>query len=188
MQVALEAERAARARERQQAARRERRLGELTERLGALERRGNQAARFELPSVGAIRELVAAAHAVPFTDREPFELFDHPVAGRLQGFRRAGAVVGEEQAYRAFEDVFRGRRECVRELAAPYVELLRGHAPVLDAGCGRGELLELLREAGSRRAASTSTPGWPSRRARPGWTSPSAMRSSTRRVSRTARS
>jgi 2-polyprenyl-3-methyl-5-hydroxy-6-metoxy-1,4-benzoquinol methylase len=36
----------------------------------------------------------------------------------------------------------------VRGLLEPYVELLQDHAPVLDVGCGRGELLSLLREAG----------------------------------------
>jgi glycosyltransferase involved in cell wall biosynthesis/SAM-dependent methyltransferase len=50
--------------------------------------------------------------------------------------------------YAAFEDIFRGPEERVRELLEPYVELLRGHEPVLDLGCGRGELLELLSEAG----------------------------------------
>jgi glycosyltransferase involved in cell wall biosynthesis/2-polyprenyl-3-methyl-5-hydroxy-6-metoxy-1,4-benzoquinol methylase len=51
-------------------------------------------------------------------------------------------------AYASFEDVFRGSEERVRELLEPYVALLRDHAPVLDVGCGRGELLALLREAG----------------------------------------
>ena len=36
----------------------------------------------------------------------------------------------------------------IRERQRPYVELLTGQAPVLDLGCGRGELLGLLREAG----------------------------------------
>jgi O-antigen chain-terminating methyltransferase len=35
-----------------------------------------------------------------------------------------------------------------REKQRPYVELFSGAAPVLDLGCGRGEFLALLREAG----------------------------------------
>ena len=44
----------------------------------------------------------------------------------------------------------RARRSARRQ--ADYVELLRGHAPVVDLGCGRGEFLELLRAAGHRGA------------------------------------
>jgi SAM-dependent methyltransferase len=58
------------------------------------------------------------------------------------------AEAGLDSSYASFEDVFRGPEERVRGLLEPYVELLRGHAPVLDVGCGRGELLSLLREAG----------------------------------------
>jgi 2-polyprenyl-3-methyl-5-hydroxy-6-metoxy-1,4-benzoquinol methylase len=56
-------------------------------------------------------------------------------------------LVGGRAEYRSFEDVFRGSEERIRELLVPYVDLLRGHEPVLDAGCGRGELLDLLSEA-----------------------------------------
>jgi len=35
-----------------------------------------------------------------------------------------------------------------QEQQSPYVELLRGLAPVLDLGCGRGEFLQLLKRAG----------------------------------------
>jgi glycosyltransferase involved in cell wall biosynthesis/SAM-dependent methyltransferase len=55
---------------------------------------------------------------------------------------------GGTSPYAAFEDVFRGSEERVRGLLEPYVELLGGHEPVLDLGCGRGELLGLLNEAG----------------------------------------
>ena len=58
------------------------------------------------------------------------------------------AGAGQDSAYASFEDVFRGPEERVRGLLEPYVELLQDHAPVLDVGCGRGELLSLLREAG----------------------------------------
>ena len=69
------------------------------------------------------------------------ELYPLPyVAGDAQAERGS--------AYASFEDVFRGPEERVHELLEPYVERLRGHATVLDVGCGRGELLALLREAG----------------------------------------
>jgi O-antigen chain-terminating methyltransferase len=42
----------------------------------------------------------------------------------------------------------RGSTESVRERQRVYVDDLRGAAPVLDVGCGRGELLSLLRDAG----------------------------------------
>ncbi|MBD7955308.1 methyltransferase domain-containing protein [Stenotrophomonas sp. Sa5BUN4] len=57
--------------------------------------------------------------------------------------------------YAALEDSFRGSRELVKERVRPYlhdVELVCGADPgsalVLDIGCGRGEWLELVRDAG----------------------------------------
>jgi SAM-dependent methyltransferase len=61
---------------------------------------------------------------------------------------RAALRSAQDSAYTAFENRFRGSREEVRRRQADYVELLTGHAPVVDLGCGRGELLELLRAAG----------------------------------------
>jgi SAM-dependent methyltransferase len=51
--------------------------------------------------------------------------------------------------YLGFEDRFRGSRDEIRGRLTDYVPVLSG-APgdVLDVGCGRGELLELLRDAG----------------------------------------
>src|ERR671936_2343895 len=42
----------------------------------------------------------------------------------------------------------RGRSDEIRERQRAYVEDFRDAAPVLDVGCGRGELVGLLREAG----------------------------------------
>lgn len=49
--------------------------------------------------------------------------------------------------YMTFENRFRPEAS-VRERHTTYVELLRGRKRVVDVGCGRGELLELLREVG----------------------------------------
>ena len=56
----------------------------------------------------------------------------------------AGAVPD----YFAFEARMRGSVTEVRERQRPYVGLFADAAPVLDLGCGRGEFLVLLREAG----------------------------------------
>jgi SAM-dependent methyltransferase len=50
--------------------------------------------------------------------------------------------------YFAFEARMRGSTADVRERQRPYVEDFRDGAPVLDVGCGRGEFLGLLRDAG----------------------------------------
>ena len=50
--------------------------------------------------------------------------------------------------YFAFESRMRGSVDAIRDRQRRYVDDFRDAAPVLDIGCGRGELLELLREAG----------------------------------------
>jgi SAM-dependent methyltransferase len=50
--------------------------------------------------------------------------------------------------YFAFESRMRGSVDAIRERQRRYVDDFRDAAPVLDIGCGRGELLAMLREAG----------------------------------------
>src|SRR4051812_40055708 len=50
--------------------------------------------------------------------------------------------------YFAFEARMRGSTADVRERQRPYVDDFHAAAPVLDIGCGRGEFLGLLRDAG----------------------------------------
>jgi SAM-dependent methyltransferase len=50
--------------------------------------------------------------------------------------------------YFAFESRMRGSVGSIRERQRPYLDDFRNAAPVLDVGCGRGELLALLGEAG----------------------------------------
>jgi len=55
-----------------------------------------------------------------------------------------------DELYRDLESAFRGSRAHVKELAKAYVADVAdlGGGPVLDIGCGRGEWLEALRDAG----------------------------------------
>jgi SAM-dependent methyltransferase len=50
--------------------------------------------------------------------------------------------------YFAFESRMRGSVDAIRDRQRRYVDDFRGAAPVLDIGCGRGEFLQLLHEAG----------------------------------------
>jgi O-antigen chain-terminating methyltransferase len=78
---------------------------------------------------------------------EPFD----PV--QLQTFAEELPHVADA-GYLAFEDAFRGSREEVKQRVSIYVAKLRAaeagtdKAPILDLGCGRGELLEVLEEQG----------------------------------------
>ena len=59
-----------------------------------------------------------------------------PPAGSLDSYKYVG-----------FEDRFRGPQSEIRSRLASYVPLFAGATDVLDVGCGRGELLDLLHEA-----------------------------------------
>jgi 2-polyprenyl-3-methyl-5-hydroxy-6-metoxy-1,4-benzoquinol methylase len=50
--------------------------------------------------------------------------------------------------YFGFEERFRGGEEDIKERQRGYVEYFKDAGSVLDVGCGRGEFLELLAEAG----------------------------------------
>ena len=71
--------------------------------------------------------------------------------------RRVEALEASDQARRfiptytaeAFEAAFRGSDEELKTRYRDLAELVAGHAPVLDIGCGRGEFLELLGSLGA---------------------------------------
>jgi SAM-dependent methyltransferase len=76
-----------------------------------------------------------------------------PAGGRREGEEAAASGAPDttafgdrlaSQTYVGFEDAFRGSPEDIRSRLHEYVTLFSGASAVLDVGCGRGELLELL--------------------------------------------
>lgn len=104
-------------------------------RLGALEALGRE-----------LEQHLAEHRAAPYVSEERgFSAWPDPVLGPVVGFRSSGQA-SEERRYVEFEATFRGPESRVVDIQRAYLPLLAGHAPVLDVGCGRGELLDLLRE------------------------------------------
>ncbi len=90
--------------------------------------------------------------------------------------------------YLGFEDRFRGSQPAVRARVADYVPIFAGASDVVDVGCGRGELLGLLRAAAQRRAAWTPVRPWSSCVVAPASTSSRGTRWGISSGSRTAAS
>jgi len=54
----------------------------------------------------------------------------------------------QSHKYLGFEDAFRGDPALIRARQQEYLPVFRGRSDVLDVGCGRGEFLQLLKDAG----------------------------------------
>jgi SAM-dependent methyltransferase len=128
-------------------------MGRRLRRLGA-KRRVVSRAMHDLRDDARYR----TAEAPLLTPTYPFETFDDPVAGRVHGYRDVEPGASAPDPYVAFQDVFRGPEELVRERLRCYLPLLEGRGPVLDAGCGRGELLDLLRDSGLEASGVDASP------------------------------
>jgi SAM-dependent methyltransferase len=79
------------------------------------------------------------------TDPRRF-LYTDAQGRNVLGFRTRRGSGGE--VYAGFEDVFRGPEDMIRDRFRAYLPLLKRHDAVVDIGCGRGELLDLLRTEG----------------------------------------
>ena len=94
---------------------------------------------------GALRQELDRLRAQPAPDAPPL-----PAAGRSgqPDPRTQLATPQDSYKYVGFEDRFRGAAVDIRAGLADYARHFEGASDVLDAGCGRGEFLEILRERG----------------------------------------
>lgn len=93
-----------------------------------------------------VKRLTAELRAIPYMSN-PDALLTTDAAGRpMIGYR--DGLLHDAAGYRAFEDLFRGSEAFIRERQRVYLPYIEGRQPVLDVGCGRGEFLDLLAEAG----------------------------------------
>ena len=113
------------------------RIADLKDAVGALERRMRKLDRPAAPA-GALPAATTPA-----------------VGGAADGAPAAGGTAGIEDIssalfdYVGFERRFRGDPDVINGILHDrYAEVLRAHQPVVDIGCGRGELLELLARDG----------------------------------------
>ncbi len=115
-------------------------MGLLGGRMEAVERTANQLERRTRTMIEQIGSAPAPAPPGPSPDGEP-EPRPAP--------RASGADAYTTFDYFGFESHFRGDPAVIkRDQREAYLADFTGAAPVLDVGCGRGEFLEVLREAG----------------------------------------
>jgi SAM-dependent methyltransferase/predicted nucleic acid-binding Zn-ribbon protein len=97
--------------------------------------------RVERDAAFACAELTATPY---LADYDAVHTLDE--AGRPQlGFVGPLCACG---SYASFEDTFRGSEDMIRERQRIYLSYLAGTTSVVDLGTGRGEMLDLLEEAG----------------------------------------
>ena len=109
---------------------------EIRQRLALTEHR-LLALKRDLDKVTATPATLSEPSAAPTNDQRP-TTNDH--------LAFTGTV--DSLTYVAFEDEFRGKKEDIRKRVEDYVPIFAGASNVLDVGCGRGELLDALRESG----------------------------------------
>jgi len=86
--------------------------------------------------------------AVPYmADPDHFRERDEQGLERL-GYGSTNGATGRP-FYVGFEDLFRGPQTLIRDRQSVYLPLLQNASQVVDIGCGRGEMLDLLETAGT---------------------------------------
>jgi len=83
--------------------------------------------------------------AMPFVADEGAVRYTDARGRPRLGYRGGGATA---PLGAGFEDIFRGSEAEIRDRQRVYLEVIRDRGPVVDLGCGRGEMLGLLATAG----------------------------------------
>ena len=129
------------------------------EALGAWERRTSQGMASLASAHEELRTSVAVLQqAAQHLKREMARLAESGVAVAAGSGQApaAAAATGtqleplDSHKYVGFEDAFRGSPDEIRRRVAEYLPVFDGTQNVVDVGCGRGEFLALLRDAGIR--------------------------------------
>jgi len=137
-----------------------RRVGGAEERLVSLEQHREHQWVLERDLIADIAGLIAdiaglretltrvegALRARPASDSVDRLLTVAGPRGALMGYDALGGPGAS--SYADFEAVFRGDRAEIARRQGWYADLVADHEPVIDVGCGRGELLEVLRDRG----------------------------------------
>lgn len=133
----------------EEAQRLSRRLDALEEKIGAAVDQLTQARQALAEQIGQNRVSIALQERrLTMLLEEVKRRLPQPLdRAQLEGVAKELERV-PDGAYLHFEDAFRGSREDIKRRVAEYLPRLRSSAPILDLGCGRGELLEVLRAAG----------------------------------------
>jgi 2-polyprenyl-3-methyl-5-hydroxy-6-metoxy-1,4-benzoquinol methylase len=124
-------------------------VDQLAEEVDALFRRLERAD----VELGAQRDDAARARSLVGEVEERLTRLERRDRTAGDGVARPVTVAAQPAAanlpdYFAFESKMRGSTDEIARRQAAYVEDFRDAAPVLDVGCGRGELLQLLHDAG----------------------------------------
>jgi SAM-dependent methyltransferase len=127
------------------------RIGTLESRIGMLESETRAAAEQLGMLAGELDAIETRAGSLerrlgPLATPAPLQV-ENDGGEPTIGYRGNGEPAGE-RLYIEFQNIFRESEDVIRARQRLYVDVLRGRDPVLDVGCGRGELLDLLAEAG----------------------------------------
>jgi SAM-dependent methyltransferase len=124
-------------------------IAELRTQLGVMQRTVQTLTRQSLalsPQPSALSHQPSMSHQPSAISHRPLAISHQPLAISHDDVRPA--ISHDDVTYLAFEDQFRGSGESIERRLREYAPIFAGAAGVVDLGCGRGEFLAALKDAG----------------------------------------